>query len=360
MQKILSGKSTFDLLPKKTAARYAGQFETMRSVEKLDRNIYLMECKYDYALDELLKKGLSNTAELIEFAGKRMFCGAKNTPLKDGEFGCSAFDTYNEKGEHLMGRNFDYKSAPVMLVHTAPANGYKSLSFADCNFMIFGYDKPEDKNGRLRALLAPYCCVDGMNEKGLAIAVLEIKAKATAQDTGKTPITTTVMIRTVLDKAATVEEAIELFRQFDMHAAFGVDYHFMISDASGNSVLLEYIDNEIVLFYPEKHTENGLPFIGVTNHYLDPRGDKTRGSGYERLRYINETLTENGGSLSEMQSLELLERVHLEYYHKLGWKVITLWSAVYNCNDLSITVTAGEDYESIYKFTVGEKKFERI
>ena len=343
-----------------TLKRYAGQRETVDSVRQIDRDLYVMECRYDYQLDKLLETGAANLGELISRVSANLFCGDKLPPLREDGFACSAFDAYNEKGDHLMGRNFDYKAAPVMVLRCAPANGYRSLAFADCNFMACGYDRPKDKTGWRGALLAPYCCVDGINEKGLVIEVNELKTKATAQKTGKTPITTTLMIRAVLDKAADVEEALALFRQYDMHASAGVDYHFLLADAAGNCALVEYIHNELSVLRPEKRTEDGLPYLAVTNDYIDPRGPAVKKPGGYRLRRLNETLTEKGARMSERECMDLLRRVRLEYRHKLGWRVITLWSAVYNCSERSVALIAGDNDRDVYRFTVDHPQIETL
>ena len=48
----------------------------------------------------------------------------------------------------------------------------------------------------------------------------------------------------MLDKAANVDEALELLAQYDMHSSAGSCYHFQLADAQGNSAVAEYIDNE--------------------------------------------------------------------------------------------------------------------
>ena len=60
------------------------------------------------------------------------------------------------------------------------------------------------------AAFFPYLLMDGMNEKGLAMSVLKLRGDPTLQDTGKNKISTTVALRLVLDRAATVDEALAL------------------------------------------------------------------------------------------------------------------------------------------------------
>lgn len=119
-------------------------------------------------------------------------------------------------------------------------------------------------DGKELVYAALYAPLDGMNEKGLAVSVNMIQDAATiAQDTEKPDITTTTAIRLLLNKAATVDEALELLKQYDLHASFGMMIHFAIADNSGRGVAVEYIDNEMVV------SETPV----VTNFYL-AEGDK--------------------------------------------------------------------------------------
>ena len=79
-----------------------------------------------------------------------------------------------------------------------------------------------------------------MNEKGVSIAVLTLDSEPVHQNTGRPVIGTTLVIRLILDRAATTEEAVELLNQYDMFATSGRDYHFYITDASGDGRVVEY------------------------------------------------------------------------------------------------------------------------
>lgn len=322
----------------------------------------MMDYCFDYCLDGLLKKGARNTAELLAYVGDAMLFGAHILKLGTGGFACSTFDAFTERGEHILGRNFDYKKAPCMVVWTHPENGYKSIAVADCNFMLYGsVNKPVSSLNRLQTLLAPYCCMDGMNEKGLAIGILELKSKPTNQSSGKTDISTTVLIRAVLDKCATVDEAVELFKSYDVHDAFFCCYHYQITDAFGKSVIIEYVNNEMRLLYPQKNKDAARVYQCAANFFLSEDGDNERAFGYDRAEKMNERLTQNDAVLSEKQAMELLGDLHLDYKHETyPWRVITLWSALYNSNTLTAKIAAGLNYNDLYSFRVTEPcKFTR-
>ena len=344
------------LAVKKGVDFYNGQYQMLKKVARLDNNIYMMDYSLDYCLDAILKKGIKNTAELLAYVGDATLFGAHILKLGTGGFACSTFDAFTEDGDHLFARNFDYKKAPCMVVWTHPANAYKSVAVADCNFMLYGnVNKPVNPLNRLQTLLAPYCCMDGMNEKGLAIGILELKSKPTNQNSGKTDICTTVLIRAVLDKCATVDEAIELFKSYDLHDAFFCCYHYQITDASGKSVIIEYVNNEMRLFYPQKSDASVNAYQCAANFFLAEDGDNEKAFGYDRAEKMNTRLTEAGAVISEVQAMQLLNDLHLDYKHPTyPWQVTTLWSAVYNANTLSVKLAAGLDYGKIYTLSVTE------
>ena len=67
--------------------------------------------------------------------------------------------------------------------------------------------------------------------------------------------------------------------QYDMNASLDSAHHFALADAAGRSVVVEYIDGEMVV--TETHV--------VTNHYVAQREDLPEGFEASHLRF--ETLT---------------------------------------------------------------------
>ncbi|MBR2480086.1 MAG: linear amide C-N hydrolase [Clostridia bacterium] len=330
----------------------AKKLASMQSLKKINDSLYTLDCSHDIYIDEMVEQGRAGSiGKMLAFAIKRVT--KKPVIVKEPRSGCSVFTAFNEKGENIMGRNFDYKDAPCILVKYAPEKGYKSIGFTDANFFLWG-KKRGAKEGKhyVRTLLAPYLCVDGINEKGLAVSVLELKTPPLHQKTGKLPISTSIIIRMVLNYAETIEEAIELFKSYDMNDIGGVAYHFVVSDRSGKSVLIEYLNGEMMLFYPESR-EGSEKFLSVTNHFIAKGApEPKRGAGYDRQERIIKTLTEKGGIISEADAMTLLSKVQLDYYHKLGWPVRTLWSAVYNSMSASVNLCVNQNYEEVFHFEV--------
>ena len=322
--------------------------ETIRSFHRVNDSLWTLVYKNDYALDALLECGTDSIMSTVKHLQNTVRASrlAPNSD-KDG-FACSTFNARNENGDPIFARNFDYKEAPCVAVWTAPENGYRSMAVIDSTFFIYGTKIFKMKNARnpKRLLGAPYMSMDGINEKGFSCAVLEIKAKATKQNTGKKPINTTVALRAALDKCSSVEEALDLFTSYDMHDLLGLSYHYQFADAAGNSAILEYVDNKPYIIRQKVPDEN----LKLTNYFLTPGGDNSDGRGEDRFEHIGNVLKKNNGVLSENDAMKLLSECTLNYRHKtLKHLVITLWSAVYNCRENSMLLCTGMDYGKKYR-----------
>lgn len=125
-------------------------------------------------------------------------------------------------------------------------------------------------------MMVLYAPLDGMNEQGLVVSVNMIPDNATInQDTDKPDITTTTAIRLLLNRAATVEEALKLLEEYDMNASMGYMVHLAIADKDGNSVVVEYVDNEMIV----------IETPVVTNFYLAEGEKNGIGTSQSHTRY---------------------------------------------------------------------------
>lgn len=343
------------------ASYFENLWPTMSSLRRVGDNMYLLDYQYDYNIDDLMEKGVSSAVELLAYASSHILGGAFDFQMGQWGTGCSAYEAHNENGDHFMGRNFDYMDAPCYVVWTHPDDAYASISMVDGTFMLtFDHLKPLSTMGRFQSLLAPYLCLDGMNETGFAISVLQIHADGTKQDTGKTDMFTTAMIRCCLDKCATVNEAIELFKSFDLQDTIALGYslgccfHYMLTDATGDAAVIEYVNNEIRV---TRAGDKGFDNLFVTNYYLAPDGgvgmDSYDPEGMERYDIIANTLTNNNGILNFDQAFDLLSDVHLNYRHDNNlYDITTLWSCLYNNTQRTMSLAARMDYSNIYTFSV--------
>ena len=255
-----------------------------RSIHKLQDGLYVMEYRGDYGLDEFLAQGGADSDSALAYYLMGYLSGGYYTQediaITPGDYGCTTVCVKDKKGAVYFGRNFDWKKDRAMIVHTVPEDGYESLSTCDLDFLGFGDDYAPDGSmrERIQTLAAIYVPVDGMNERGLVVADLMAgDNEETHQKTDKPDLTTTTAIRLLLDRAANVDEAVELLKQYDMNSSIGAAHHFSLADKSGKSVVVEYVNGEMLV------AETNI----VTNHYLADSPKKGIGDEESHLRFDN-------------------------------------------------------------------------
>lgn len=222
----------------------------------------------DYGFDLFLEQGgASSDAEVVSFLMESGAADFGNLLFGGNPFGCSTLSVKNAAGDSLFGRNFDWNTCHAMVIQNHPENGYQSISTVNTDFIHMSGISLSALPDEIQAFAGLYAPLDGLNEMGLAVSVNMIQDSATIeQNTDKPDITTTTAIRLLLDKAANVEEAIELLSSYDMHASFGYMVHFAIADRTGNSVVVEYVNNEMIVtetpavtnFYLAEGEKNGI------------------------------------------------------------------------------------------------------
>lgn len=320
------------------------------SLQKQDDFYYTMDYKADYGLDEFLETGAKTDSELAGFIVKKLMKGLP-VQISLPNLGCSTFAAETPEGEKLFARNFDNKEASYALVHTDPEDGYESISMVNLSYI--GFTDGSSLQDKALALAAPYIPLDGVNEAGLAIGVLQLYNEPTVQETGKTPITTTSAIRMVLDKAATVDEAIGLLEQYDMHSSANAPYHFQIADASGDSATVEYVDNVMTVIRAEEGEK-----LATTNFVLTPGEAYGDGKGQDRWEILTEGLKKSGGVLAEDEAIGLLEAVQQDKTED-GIFSGTLWSGVYNLEKRTLMLSCNRDYETVRCYGVDGEEIEK-
>ena len=303
--------------------RFIRNFKAAKTVKKLADKLYTLEYTGDYGFDEFLARGgAASDAEMAQYIGEFLSGGFGKSKQKDipKNFGCSAVTIKDPSGSTLMGRNYDWQSnvlnCSAMIVRTKPTNGYASVSTCWLPFLGFGEDwKPEGMPNQYMALAAIYVPLDGINDKGLCIAdLINGDNEETHQNTGKPALTTVSAIRMLLDKAATVEEAISLLKQYDMHSSHGMAHHLAITDPSGKSVIVEYINNEMIV------TEAPI----VTNHYLSAGVKQGVGNeeSHKRFDILKDMYMTANGTMVKATLRECMKNV--------SYPDITQWSIIYD------------------------------
>lgn len=333
-------------IPKNTnPAKYLTTRQQKKSVNSItdiyDGLFYTMDYTADYKLDKVLNEGISN----IEYMKKFLQCQLLNSDLDINgtvDAGCSAFCVKDPTDHIIYGRNFDYKmDMTAVLIRTNPKNGYKSIGMVDAGWIGYRIGSLSNKVTDIStSTFFPYLVMDGMNEKGLVISTLKVREKGTSINTGKTKIITPIAIRLVLDRAANVSEAIKLLESYDMNSSMkDADFHFLISDASGRTVVIEYCNDTMSI----------LNNTYVTNFYLLPEMQgKCR--GMDRYEIIKSTLSFKNSILTKSEAMSLLELISQPETEEST--SMTQWSIVYDLNDLNATVSIRRNYKKLFYFEI--------
>jgi len=252
--------------------------------------------------------------------------------------------------------------------------------------------------------LIPYLCMDGMNSKGLAVSImhlftknewteieykpfdslsdddkkkcihlenkgevpqeLDIRARSGfiaindidkkawsvnknfavwQKKKGRRTMFHPVLMRRMLDYCKNVDEAIKLAKKTNVRSPLpDNDYHIMVSDRTGRSVILEWKDNELYV----KETKNG------TNYYLT-RDDKF-GYGQDRFDFVQKEIDKNNGVLKDDKAIKLLEDVSQDFRCN-KFAGFTLWTSLYNLTTGDAKIYQYMDYNKSYDFKIKVK-----
>jgi len=225
----------------------------------------------------------------------------------------------------LVGRNFDYHDEPALVLHHRPPGAYKSVSLVDISYL--GFDRAHlagiDAKGLAGAARMPF---DGMNEHGLVVAMAAVPAARSPQrprTTGELGV-----MRLALDHAASVEEAVAIFKRTAIDFSGGPPLHYLVADPSGASAVIEYIDGRVHVL-----PRGEQPWQAMTNFTL---ADSTAGERARDRRYHTAATALARGPLSPDAAMRLLRAVG---------QPITRWSAVYDMRSRTVNIVMGQKYD---------------
>lgn len=290
----------------------------------------------------LAQGGASDDSGVIRFLVENLGDDLLGLLFGGDLFGCSTLKADGEHGEILFGRNFDWNACDALIVQSTPESGYTSISTVNRNFIDQSGVSVGKLPDNIQALVSLYAPLDGMNEAGLAVSVNMIQdGDVINQHTDKPDLTTTTAIRLLLNQAANVEEALALLDQYDMHSSMGMMIHFALADSTGRSVVVEYVNNEMVV------TETPV----VTNFYL-AEGEKY-GIGTEQSHTRYEILTELLSRKSTFTMEDMRDAMSSVSKRNFGEFESTEWSIVFDLTNGIAQYYHRENYEVHYSFEIG-------
>lgn len=253
----------------------------------------------------------------------------------DVEPGCSTVfypARFVTTGTPILSRNYDFPTRPMaeLMGRRAPKGARGST--ADPYVL-----ETIPKDGYATLTLAAYdllgTCMDGINEKGLAVALLADDMAGEAVRTEEASVNEIELPRLVLEKCASAKEARTLLASLDFHFSF-VPCHYLIADASGDSFVFEYSPNRKKRFFIEGR---GKPQI-VTNHALNRFGTDNlpAGNSFDRYRRLQAEIAMAGPKVTPKQAEGINHCVAVP--NEVGPSA-TMWHAVYDLKARSVRVS---------------------
>jgi choloylglycine hydrolase len=232
---------------------------------------------------------------------------------------CTVF--FGAGGEPIVGRNFDFHDEPALVLHHRPPGAYRSVSVVDISYL--GFDRRHldgiSAAGLKDASRLPF---DGMNERGVAVAMAAVPS---AKPGPGRLVGSLGVMGLVLDRAASVGAAFELFRAAAPDFSGGPPLHYLVADASGASAVVEYVRGRVRVI------ERGArPWQAMTNFVLTG----ARGADH-RYRTAARALGAARGRLTPASAIALLQRVR---------QPITRWSAAYDLRARTLHIVMGQKY----------------
>lgn len=335
-----------------------------------DGTVYRMEVSGGYYFDEFIAGGgASSDAELIGFITDKITRGLIPMGLASPEIGCTGFTAVTPEGDWLFGRNYDFSKTNTVLVYTNPGNG-RHASWSTVDLQFLGIDADTGVNGlmdRVKCLAAPYAPLDGVNDAGVACGIFmsyqgDDPVVATNQQTDRPDLTSTTMLRLVLDYADSTEEAVALIQQYDLHDSAQTSFHYMIADRTGRSAILEWVPAEGVTDGMDNdgtaRTLNVIwndadPLSGTTDwqyvtNFLVTEGYYAEGDkqpGLDRYQHVGAQLKAvNGVVTDEQGAMDVLAQVGRRTWDNDDGNGCTVHSVVYNLKECTALWVANEHY----------------
>ncbi|WP_326823472.1 carcinine hydrolase/isopenicillin-N N-acyltransferase family protein [Streptosporangium sp. NBC_01756] len=246
---------------------------------------------------------------------------------------CSLFHLRGDRP--LFGRNFDWDPNPAMVVHADPPDGYASVSMADLAYLLGGTGAPDLSDPGIRrrlahAVLTPF---DGVNEKGLAVGMAAVPGGGLPPKTeGRPTVSSVRIIRMMLDKAATVDEAVAIMRRHNVDFTSGPQVHYLLADAAGKSAVVEFAGGRL----------NVIEDRILTNFTMTGTSDEQRRSD---TRY-GTLATGLPSAKNWRDGMDLLQRVAQGH---------TRWSVVYDLTDATARVVTARRWERVHTIALSQR-----
>ena len=364
-------------------ALWHNELATLSSLKKLsdrdeahrDGAVYQLNVSGGYYFDDFLAQGGASTdSELISFITQSITKGIIPMNIKTSTIACSAFTADTQSGDRVFGRNYDFSATNTAIVYTNPGKGrHASYSTIDLSFLGLDKDKDVESLGqKILTLAAPYVPLDGVNDAGVACGIFmsyqgEGKGTPTDTQTDKPDLTSTTLLRLILDYADSVEDAVALAEQYDLHDSASSCFHYMVADSTGRSAILEWVGADAdhdadgsqrqlnVLWNDTDALSDSSDWQVVTNFIKAPGyydGTAVEMKGLDRYEHLAAALRQTNGVVADKSAaMDLLASVGRRTWNNDDSNTNTIHSVVYDLTDRSVLWVGNEHYgEDGYTF----------
>jgi predicted choloylglycine hydrolase len=155
--------------------------------------------------------------------------------------------------------------------------------------------------------------------------MMALNAANPPNDLQKQTVGSLMIIRLMLDHAKNSEEAIAILKNFNIDFQVGPPLHYFITDRSGRSAVVEFVDHKISVL---RNTDSWQVATNFNLTGISPENSRAS--------------CENQGTISSsLSALSLLKEVSQRN---------TIWSVVYDTSSLIFIVVMGKKYDQIHEF----------
>ncbi len=266
---------------------------------------------------------------------------------------CSIF-SYFQDSTALFGRNYDNRPTDLLIGYFYPDSGYSSVALIPMTEFGFSSIKKYKNTIQLHKqilLTAPLVAFEGMNEKGVTLALASFGKEFVNHDFNKPSRYLFHLVREILDYADNVDKAIEIAQKYNIfdNGLDFVQHHILISDPEKKSVILEWNDGEMQIIRKENN------FQIATNSQIF-KTSETEKKKCNRYNTIFKKLHKYNVDFSPLDAMDILKKVKQKrIFHNLKNEeklTNTQWSAVFDMQNKEIFICIHSDYTKIYKLKI--------
>jgi hypothetical protein len=148
-------------------------------------------------------------------------------------------------------------------------------------------------------------------------------------------------MRLVLDYAKTADEAVELLRQYNIRFV-AETCHLMIADATGKSVVVEFIDGQL------RPTTTHESWQICTNHELCGKSEAENCTSCGRYKLASAELAELHAKGDANDVMKIMQSVSKPDH--------TMWSSVYDLTTGDFKIAYRRNYDDTYSDRLNREK----